>query len=211
MQGHPPRRHPRVQPGRQLTVDPLASSDDVARQLGRDLTSAEEERVVDVLAKASALFRRISRQDFTVGESTVRLKVNGGDVRLEQAPATAVSAVVDDDGNDIDHVRVGQRLTVTRNGCPLASHEFVAVTYSHGGSVPDLVRIAIAEIAAKVLRVPAAAAAGVTNQQRSAGSFQETNAYAGWAVGNTTMLSPDDKELALSYRDKGTQVIVCQP
>lgn len=189
----------------------LASEEDVARQLGRDLTSAEEERVGGILAKASGLFRRLSRQDFTAGESTVRLKVNGGEVRLEQVPAVAVAAVVDDDGVEIDHVHAGQRLTVARNGCPLASHEFVTVTYTHGDEVPDLVRETIAEIAAKVLRVDPKAASGVTNGTETVGPFSNTNTYAGWAVGGTTALSPEDKDVALSYRYKGTQVIVCQP
>lgn len=192
-------------------MDPLASSADVVRQLGRDLTSAEEDRVGDILAKASALFRRTARQDFTPGTSTVRLKVNGGRVRLEQTPATAVSAVVDDTGDAITYQLVGQWLTVTRNGCPLASHEFVTVTYAHGGDVPDVVRITIAEIAAKVLRIDPQAAAGVATGTETVGPFSRTSTYAGWAVGGTTTLSPWDTELALSYRYKGTQVIVCQP
>lgn len=192
-------------------MDPLASSEDVAAHLGRSLTAAEDDRVGGILAKASALFRRTSRQDFTEGESTVRLKVNGGEVRLEQIPAVAVSEVADDKGIDIDHELAGQRLTVTRNGCPLASHEFVTVTYTHGATVPDLVRETIAEIAAKVLRIDPKAAAGITTTTHAAGPFSESDTYAGWALGGTTMLSPSDQELALSYRYKGTQVIVCRP
>lgn len=192
-------------------MDPLATDVDVATQLGRDLTSAETDRVAGILAKASALFRRTARQDFTPGESTVRLKVNGGQVRLEQAPATAVAEVVDDDGDDVDHSLFGQWLTVTRNERPLESHRFVTVTYTHGGEVPDLVRETIAEIAAKMLRIDPRAAAGITTGTETVGPFTETNTFAGWAVGGTTMLSPSDTEVALSYRYKGTQVIVCRP
>lgn len=192
-------------------MTPLASAEDVATQLGRELTTAETARVGNILAKASAAFRRISRQDFTPGTSTVRLKVEGGDIRLTQEPATAVSAVVDDDGTAIDHHLDSQVLRVTRNGCPLASHEFVKVTYTHGGAVPDEVRVTIAEIAAKVLRIPASAAAGIATQSRGAGPYSESNTYAGWAVGGATSLSPEDRALAESYRYRGTKVIVQQP
>lgn len=192
-------------------MDPLATDVDVVAQLGRALTSAEQDRVDGILAKASALFRREARQDFTPGTSTVRLKVEAGWVRLEQAPATSVSAVVDDDAADVDHVLSGQWLTVAREGTPLVSHEFVTVTYDHGGTVPDLVRITVAEIAAKVLRIPAQAAAGIVTQQRSAGGFQETNTYAAWAVGTATTLSPEDRATARSFRYRGTKVIVGQP
>ena len=150
-------------------MNPLATDEDVAAALGRALTEAETARVEGILVKASDLFRKIAGQDFTAGTSTVRLKVEAGRVRLAQTPATAVTEVVDDESVDIDHELRGQWLWVTRNGCPLVSHEFVTVTYSHGGEVPDLVRLTIAEIAAKVLRIPAAAASGIQSQQRSAG------------------------------------------
>lgn len=192
-------------------MDPLADPDDVASVLGRDLTEAEEDRAAGILAKASALFRRIARRDFTAGETTVRLKVNGGQVYLEQIPATAVTEAIADDGTDITHELTGQRLTLTRNGCPLASHEFVTVTYTHDTLIPDDVRETIAEIAAKVLRIPPAAAAGITSQTRTAGPFSENNTYAGWAVGGATSLAPEDRALAESYRYRGTQVIVQQP
>lgn len=193
-------------------MDPLASSDDVAVHLGRALTDTEAARVGGILAKASSLFRRIARQDFTPGTTTVRLKVNGGQIRLEQTPALAVTSVVDDHGHDVAFQLAGQLLFVTgRHGHPLPSHKFVTVTYSYGGDVPDLVRETIAEIAAKVLRVDPKAAAGITTATETTGPFGETNTYAGWAVGGTTMLSPDDTATAMSYRYKGTQVIVCRP
>lgn len=191
-------------------MDPLASVDDVVVHFG-PMTSAQKDRAEVILAKASALFRRIARRDFTAGETTVRLKVNGGEVYLEQIPATAVTDVLADDGTDIVHELHGQRLTLTRNGCALASHEFVTVTYTYGTLIPDDVRETIAEIAAKVLRIPAAAAAGLASQTRSAGPFSESNTYATWAVGGATSLAAEDRAVAESYRYRGTQVIVQQP
>ncbi|AHH20851.1 putative bacteriophage protein [Nocardia nova SH22a] len=192
-------------------MDPLATAQDVETQLGRDLTETEQARVEGILAKASDLFRRKARQDFTLGESTVRLKSNGGEIRLEQEPVTAVTTVVDDCGAAVDHRWAGQLLWVTRNGCPLGSHEFVTVTYSHGGEVPDLVRQTIAEVVARVLNVDSRALSGVVTATETTGPFSETLTYAGWAVGGQTMLSPADEAIALSYRYPGGQTIVLRP
>ena len=187
-------------------MDPLASSEDVEAQLGRELTDAESGRVDDILAKASALFRDKSGQDFTPGRSVRRLKVNGGRVRLPQTPVVEVHSVTLDDGAPVDHDLFGQWLTV-----PLASHEFVRVDYEHGGDVPDLVRITIAEVVAKVIRIDRNAAAGVATHQLSAGQYQESRTYAGWALGGGTSLAPEDEKVALSFRYKGSQVVVQQP
>lgn len=192
-------------------MDPLAGIEDVQTQLRRDLTTAETALAPDVLAKASDAFRRIAGQEFTPGESTVRLKVEGGQVRLAQTPVDEVQTVVDDDGVDIDFTVKEQWLWVTRNGCPLASHEFVTVTYSHGGEVPDLVRITIAEAAARALNIPAPARAGSSTYSRNAGPYSESNTFAAWAVGGATSLSPEDRAVAASYRYRGTKVIVQQP
>lgn len=192
-------------------MDPLATDEDVATQLGRDLTSAETDRVTGILAKASALFRYYAGQDFTEGETTVRLNVQGGRVRLAQTPANEVTEVLDGDGRDVDFILDGQWMKVTRGVEPLASHEFVRVTYTYGGEVPDLVRVTVAEVAAQVFRIAPQAAAGAVTQQRSAGSFQESNTYAAWAVGGGTKLSPEDRRVAESFKYQGTRVIVCQP
>ncbi|MGW4718873.1 hypothetical protein [Nocardia sp. NPDC004260] len=192
-------------------MDPLATEVDVAAQLGRDLTTAEQTRVAGILIKASELFRREAGRTFTPGETTVRLKVEGGRVRLAEEPATGVTAVLDDAGNSLDYELAGQWLIVSRNGYLLSSHEFVTVTYTHSGPVPDLVRLTIAEIAVKVLNISRQASAGIVTQQRSAGGYQETNTYAQWALGGGTTLSPEDLKVARSYRHRGAKVIVCQP
>jgi hypothetical protein len=195
-------------------VDPLASSADVATALGVDaLTAEQNQRAPGVLAKASNVFRFIAKQDFTPGTSTVRVKVDGGQVRLQQEPVTAVASVVDDHGNAVDYTRAGQLLTLThacgsRRPRPLGSHEFVTVTYSHGGDVPDDVRQCIAEIAAKVLSIDKRARAGIASGTRTAGHFTEVNNYAAWAIGGATTLAPDDEKLALSFRYPGRHVYV---
>ena len=184
-----------------MAVVQLASSTDVVAALGRALTLDEAAKVGAILDKASELFRapppRGSGQQFTPGTSTVRLKVNGGKVYLPQRPANAVSAVFDDDGNPVTFTLDGQWLTV-----PFISHQFVRVSYSHGGTVPDLVRLTIADIARKVLSIDKNAASGATQHSETSGPFTDSWTYASWALGGQTMLAPDDVAIADSFRVK---------
>lgn len=179
-----------------MAVIQLASAADVASALGRGLTPAETAQVGPILDIASEKFRRRSGQMFTAGTSTVRLKVNGGRVYLPQTPVTAVTTVVDDDAAAVTYTRDGQWLTVP----DLVSSDFVTVTYSHGGTVPDLVRLTIADIAKKVLMVDVRAKTGLSQFTHTEGPFSDSGTYANWAVGGQTMLSPDDNALADSFR-----------
>lgn len=189
-----------------MAVVQLASAEDVEAVLGRDLTVDEAARVGSILDKASELFRRRSGQQFTAGESAVRLKVNGGKVYLTQRPVASVISVTDDDGTDVDHDLFGQWLTV-----PRISHQFVRVTYGHGGDVPDLVRLTVAEVAKKVLSIDKNATAGVIQHQDTAGPFSRNDTYATWAQGGQTMLAPADLEVADSFRVRVPSVWVMKP
>lgn len=174
----------------------LASQQDVVTALGRALTSEEVTRVAAMLTKASELFRLRSGQLFTPGTSTVRLKVNAGTVRLPQSPVTSVESVVDDCGAVIPFTRFDQVLSLHR-----LSHEFVRVSYSHGSDeVPDLVKVTVAEIAARVLRIDPRAAAGVTQRSKTTGPFTEAETFSAYSVGGQLLLSPDDVAIANSFR-----------
>lgn len=176
---------------------PLASAADVALVLGRDLTSEEATRIEPILAKASELFRRRSGQLFTPGTSVVRLKVDGGQVYLAQRLVVAVNSVTDCDGYTVTYELFKQWLTVHR-----PAHEFLTVDYSHGGEVPDVVRLCIAEIGKKVLSIDPSAAAGLTQYGETTGPFSSQSTFATWAQGGQTMLAPDDIVLADSFRVK---------
>ncbi|TXK17402.1 hypothetical protein [Homoserinibacter sp. GY 40078] len=183
---------------------PLATADDVVPVVGRALTPEETQRVDAVLAKASELFRRESGQQFTPGRSQQRLKVDGGEVRLPQRPVTAVHELLDSRGRPVSFTRFKSVLTT-----PLSASEFVIVDYSHGDEiVPELVRLAIAEIAKTVLTVSKDAAAGLTASTRVRGPFTRQETYATWAIGGTTRLAPEDVALARSFRTRlgGTHV-----
>lgn len=183
----------------------LAAQEDVVNVLGRALTTSEEARVGHALSKASGMFRREAQREFTAGTSTVRLKVNGGRVYLSE-PVASVSTVIGSDESPVPFTREGQWLVTE-----LSSAQFVTVTYSHTGDVPDLVRDAVAEIAARALTTDDSARAGATQVQDTAGPFSRNRTFAAWAVGGQVLLSPDDKALARSYRPKVPTVWVMRP
>ncbi len=183
-----------------MAVTPLATSDDVAELLGRDLTSSEVTQVDAILVKASELFRREARQLFTPGESATRLKATGGEVHLPQSPVISVSSVV--------HYRTARPVPYTRwqqvlQVPTLTNSDFVVVTYAHGSqTVPDLVRETVADVARKVFEIDPRARAGVVQTAEGTGPFTGSESYAAWATGGQTMLSPDDKATARSFRIK---------
>lgn len=189
-----------------MAVVQLATSDDVKAALGRDLTADETARVGAILDKASELFRRRSGQQFTTGTSTVRLKVNGGKVYLPQRPVTTVTTVVDDDGDTVAYTLFGQWLTVD-----MRSDQFITVTYDHGGTVPDIVRLCIADIGRKILGISPDAMSGAVQATVSAGPYSRNETYATWAQGGQTMLAPDDAALADSFKARIPGVIVQTP
>jgi hypothetical protein len=188
-----------------MSVIQLASSTDVAAVLGRALTSAESARVGAILDKASELFRRRSGQKFTSGTSTVRLRVVGDVVTLTQRPVVSVQSVVDDSGEAVAYTLRGSQLVLT------GLYKFVKVAYTHGGTVPDVVRLAVADIARKVLLIPEGARGGVSQFSDTTGPFTESGTYATWAVGGQTMLSPDDNALADSFRVRVPGFLVSVP
>lgn len=180
-----------------MAVVQLASQEDVEAAFGRDLTPEEEERVGTILDKASELFRLASGQQFTPGRSTARIKVNGGRVFLRQNPVTVIHTVTDDRGTAVSYELSQRWLTV-----PRISHEFVNVDYSHGGDVPDLVRLTIADVARQVLSINRNAAEGVTQYSATTGPFTDQWTYATWAQGGATRLAPDDLAIAHSFRTR---------
>lgn len=185
--------------------DPLADATDVAKVLGRELSDAETASAAGCLAKASALFRAAAcDQQFTPGTSTVRLKVNGERVRLDQRPVVAVAAVVDDAGDDVTYTRNGSWLNVPG----VDSSVFLTVTYSHGGTVPAEVVQAVAEMATRLLIVPEEVRAGGKFVSELMGPFQESTTYGDQ---NQTILTEDNLMLARSFCWRGGQVVVQRP
>lgn len=186
-----------------MAVVQLASVDDVEAVLGRDLTADEQRKVEAVLDKASELFRAEARQLFTPGRSEVRVKVNGGRAFLRERPVTEIHTVTDEGGNAVSFRQFKQWLDV-----PKRSHEFIVVDYEHGGEVPDLVRLTIADVARQVLMIDPNASAGVTQYSETTGPFTDQFTYATWAQGGATRLAPDDLAVARKFRSRVPNVWV---
>ena len=182
-----------------MAVVQLATSADVVAALGRALTSDESARVGAILDQASEAFRRRSGQKFTASTNVVRLKVDGGRIYLTQRPVVAVTTVVDDAGVPVPYTRVGQWLTLTTYA---DATTFLTVSYTAGGTVPDDVRLCVADIARRVLLVADEALEGRTQFAHTEGPFTDSGTLAAWAVGGQTILSPNDLALADWYRVK---------
>ena len=193
---------------------PLATKADVEAIIGRPLTKAEATRVAPILVKLSGQFRKIARQDFTDGTSTVRLKVNGGTVVLPQRPVVSITSVMDDFGRAVPFTLNSGTALVSdpdHPQIPLDSSQFVTVTYSHGGDIPDVVVQAVADTARSVLQINPDASSGVQQTSITTGPFNEQSTFATWAQGGKATLSPDDVALAKSYRVKAPAVWVTRP
>jgi hypothetical protein len=178
-------------------VTDLASKKDVEALIGRDLTAGEVQRLPEILAKLSELFRAESGQAFTPGESSQLVKVNRGKAYLRQRPVVEVSAVELESGTEITGFRCrGQWLYV-----PGVANGMVWVTYSHGADdVPDLVRTTIADAARQVLQIDPAAVSGRSQESEGTGPFVGSTSYATWAQGGSTRLSPEDRAIARGFR-----------
>ncbi len=200
----------------------LASADDLAARLGRDLTETEAARADVLLADASAKIRRYTRQDFTlVEDDEVVLRGPGGLIRLPQRPVTAVSSVVALGGNGVpdltltdwlwdglDTVRIGEGNYVINlpetwwddDGYPGTYR----VIYSHGDAeVPaDVVAVAC-QMVLRTMTNPSLAG-GVTGETIGPYSYRLEGAGGGLAV---VMTKADQDELA-SYRPKVGQITV---
>lgn len=187
-------------------TDPLADSSDVEKILQRSLTAEESDSCDDLLEAASAMFRDAANQDFTPGSSTVRLKVNGERVRLDQRPCTAVQSVVDDNGNDVSFTRNGCWLTVDAD-----SSRFLTISYEHGGDVPVAVRLAVAEMVSRALTVPGDVLAGARSTSDGAGPYSQSTSWGNGENSSLLRLSDSNLGLAQSYLWPGGQVIVQRP
>ncbi len=185
-----------------MAVIQLATSADVVSVLGRDLTEIESARVDAILDKASELFRIRSRQEFTDGVSLVRLRVLDGTIRLTQRPVVSVESVETLDGVGVEFTLFASEVRVD------SSEAFLNVAYTHGGEVPDVVRLCIAEVAKRVLVIPEMANAGMNQFSQTTGPFNESGTFANWAVGGQTMLAPDDLALADTFKIRRGSLIV---
>jgi hypothetical protein len=143
--------------------EPLATVDDLAARMQRTLSDEEQIRAYYLLQDASATVRNYCRRDFTSDETTMRVRVRNGKIRLPNSPVTAVSSITDMDGNDVTFTWYSGS-TIDFTSTPLNAWElngsirpqWVDVTYTHGyDQIPDTVIAIVCRLAATALDTPA--------------------------------------------------------
>jgi hypothetical protein len=197
-------------------LPPLATVDDVAARLGRDVTEQEAIRLVPLLADASAQIRRYCRRDFLLHTDDV-LILHGHDseILIPYRPVQSVSSVVAIGGaaglpdvtvpwwtfDGIDTIRITQwagiinlpEAWVTDADAYPGTYR---VTCTHGpDEVPDDVVMVAANAALSVLTAPTAAA-GVIGESIGPYSYRLERGGGGVSVA----LSAADLALLKDYR-----------
>jgi hypothetical protein len=192
----------------------LATPLDVAARLGRDLTQAELLRLPALLQDASAKVRNYTGRTFTQAETTVRLRVNNGRVKLPQRPVVSITSVkmLNRDGtvgttlagwfwDGLAEIATASPSQIA-NGpwFPNDRYRIVEVTYTHGYStVPADVLAVVCSIATRALgRKPEDA--GLTSESIGGGDYTYTVGSAG-AAGPLGML-PDERDALDVYRQQ---------
>lgn len=174
----------------------LASRSDLEARLGRSLTGDDATRADSLLDDVSASVRAYTGQTFTTGTSTARLRARGTLVRLPQRPVTSVTSVKDVDGNVVEFTYdAGSTLSLL--SLPLRG--WVDVEYAHGGTVPDVVKAVVCQVAARAFGAKAEQA-GFTSE----GVPGYTYSVGGAAAAGPLGFLPDELRVLDAYRVVGT-------
>lgn len=197
------------------SLPPLASVDDVAARLGRDVSETEAIRLAPLLADASAQIRRYCRRDFLMHTAETQiLHGHDSEIWLPGRPALSVQAVVAVGGgmglpdvpipwytfDGIDTIRIDPghgiiNLPEIWWTSDLYPGTF-KVTYTFGyQDIPDDVNMVCANAALSVLTAPTAAA-GVIGESIGPYSYRLERGGGGVSVA----LSAADLALLKDYR-----------
>lgn len=167
-----------------MSLEPLASMDDLQNRLGRDLSDEEIGRAPYLLIDASSKIRSYTHQQITQSETTdrVRITTRDGLIRLPQYPVVSVATVISVETQVVipyywDGLKLWGwgRFPSSNIETPLYNRSrrhgiVVDVTYTHGyAPVPDEVIGVTCQVASRALG----------SQPDQAGVTQET--YAGYS------------------------------
>lgn len=213
-------------PREQPVLPPLATAADLVARLGRTFTDTESERARVLLADASALVRRHTRQHLSyVEHDRVVLRPVDEQLRLPQRPIHTVAEVVavssppavdlpvtgwSFDGREtvqLECARLQLSLPAGRLEEVCAYPGTYRVTYSHGYQpVPDDIVGVVCAVVARTLTAPAAAA-GVISETIGAYSYRLTDTAAAGASVGVQLLSADTDALRPYRRTIGTAIV----
>lgn len=171
----------------------LATSTDVVADLGRALTAAESAKVGAALDKASALVRAETGRFYEADTFTVRRKVSGGKVTLDDPTSVTTVTEVDCDGNATNLSGYTLRgATVYGLGCD----RWVEVEYDCAGTIPAALVTVVAAMAGR--SITASAPEGVESYTVTRGPFTESASYG--ATSDSVAATPS--ELAIIRRHR---------
>lgn len=187
-------------------MQPLATVADLEARLGRPLTEDETVRAASLLAGASANVRAYTGQDFTEDETTARIRVRSGRVRLPQRPVTEVASVESMAGDPLtftwhagEWLRLDPEVTAFDYEPFRTNPTFVDVTYTHGfATVPDVVVEVVVQAATRALGVSADSAGTVS---QTIDGYSETRVPA--VVAGPLGLLIEEREVLDRYRIRG--------
>lgn len=202
-------------------LPPLASPDDVADRLARELTDAEYDRLPILLADASAMIRNYCRQPFTSSRATQRLRPIGYVVRLPRRPVAAVHTVTMvfgdlllptpgfffDGLDEVSLVGVGVVLNLPEIALDyLAEQDLVAEVDYTAGYIeipPDVVAVACG-MAGRALTMPGTGGmGGVVSETVAEYNYKLSESFAS---AGPLALTDADKATLSAYRPASTLV-----
>ncbi|HEX5119848.1 MAG TPA: hypothetical protein VFW65_32075 [Pseudonocardiaceae bacterium] len=157
-------------------MEPLATLDDVTARYPGTLTQDQQGRAAALLTDASTVVRSFTRQQFTAGASTERIRPIGERLYLRQSPVVSVDAVavVDvlatsglltlplgawmwDGGQEIWIGALNVVINLPDDIAELLEYEvpLVQVTYTHGyDTIPDPVISVVCSVVVRALDIP---------------------------------------------------------
>jgi hypothetical protein len=184
-------------------MTPLASLDDLAARIGRDLTSQESARAPALLGDASAIIRSYCKKDFLYHPNEVlTLRESHGTVKIPYRPVISVASVIAKSGrNDIPDIPVTwyvfdgideiKVMDATASGVinlPEAWYMYgtfpgtFLVTVTHGyAEIPPVVNAICANVTLAVLMAPTMAA-GVVGETVGPYSYRVERSGGGITV-----------------------------
>lgn len=195
----------------------LAELTDVADRVPA-LAPDQETRVQSLLSDASAVVRSYTKQDFTLAQSTTRIRPIGGRLRLPQRPVIGVDSVkvfdynenlvtiagwMWDGGNEV-WLLVGEVVInlaeglrdLFRYNTPLCQ-----VTYTHGyDQTPDDIVTVVCGMVGRALATPGYGSI----QSQTAGPFSQRLSPA--AIDGIVALTDSDRKILNRYGPRGSTV-----
>lgn len=204
-------------------MEALATADDVISRLGRDLTTVEEERVDALLVDASSAVRGYTGRTFTTVETTARLRVQRGRVRLPQRPVIAIVSIHDLDRagqtagavgvwswNGLDELYLagsaeiinGPTFWGSRGSWGMSCDRVVEIVYQNGyASIPDAIVAVTSQMVIRALgRKPEDS--GLMQESIEGYSYQAGSAGAAMALG----MLPDERALLDIFKTPATLI-----